>query len=102
MIIYIIKTLYLFIPQTKWTNKERVLVFSSRGISYRGRHLMNDMRTLMPHAKSGMGVYNANKQTPKCIYVLVLIGMYIEMLHGKFFIALKLIKKIIQHIISNF
>ncbi|XP_011431881.1 ribosome biogenesis protein BRX1 homolog [Magallana gigas] len=38
--------------QTKWTNKERVLVFSSRGISYRGRHLMNDMRTLMPHAKS--------------------------------------------------
>lgn len=56
----------------------------------------------MPHAKSGMGVYNANKQTPKCIYVLVLIGMYIEMLHGKFFIALKLIKKIIQHIISNF
>lgn len=56
----------------------------------------------MPHAKSGMGVYNANKQTPKCIYVLVLIGMYIEMLHGKFFIVLKLIKKIIQHIISNF
>ncbi|XP_022317621.1 ribosome biogenesis protein BRX1 homolog [Crassostrea virginica] len=38
--------------QTKWTNKERVLVFSSRGISYRGRHLMNDMRTLMPHAKA--------------------------------------------------
>lgn len=38
--------------QTKWTNKERVLVFSSRGISYRGRHLMNDIRTLMPHAKS--------------------------------------------------
>lgn len=41
-----------------------------------------------------VSVYNANKQTPKCIYVLVLIGMYIEMLHGKFFIALKLIKKI--------
>ncbi|XP_062601989.1 ribosome biogenesis protein BRX1 homolog [Saccostrea cucullata] len=38
--------------QTKWTNKERVLVFSSRGISYRGRHLMNDLRTLMPHSKA--------------------------------------------------
>ncbi|XP_061175770.1 ribosome biogenesis protein BRX1 homolog [Saccostrea echinata] len=38
--------------QAKWTNKERVLVFSSRGISYRGRHLMNDLRTLMPHSKA--------------------------------------------------
>lgn len=48
------KCLIQFLWQTKWTNKERVLVFSSRGISYRGRHLMNDMRTLMPHAKAGM------------------------------------------------
>ncbi|XP_048759824.1 ribosome biogenesis protein BRX1 homolog [Ostrea edulis] len=38
--------------QAKWTNKERVLVFSSRGVSYRGRHLMNDLRTLMPHSKA--------------------------------------------------
>ncbi|KAK3090971.1 hypothetical protein FSP39_016123, partial [Pinctada imbricata] len=36
----------------KWTNRNRVLVFSSRGISYRGRHLMNDLRKLMPHSKS--------------------------------------------------
>ncbi|KAH9515426.1 Ribosome biogenesis protein BRX1 [Bulinus truncatus] len=38
--------------QTKWKNKQRVLVFSSRGISYRTRHLMNDLRTLMPHSKA--------------------------------------------------
>ncbi|XP_067836926.1 ribosome biogenesis protein BRX1 homolog [Heptranchias perlo] len=35
----------------KWKNKERVLIFSSRGISYRTRHLMQDLRTLMPHSK---------------------------------------------------
>ncbi|XP_070562866.1 ribosome biogenesis protein BRX1 homolog [Ptychodera flava] len=39
------------ITKGKWKNKTRVLIFSSRGISYRGRHLMNDLRTLMPHAK---------------------------------------------------
>ncbi|KAI8787032.1 ribosome biogenesis protein BRX1 [Biomphalaria glabrata] len=38
--------------QTKWKNKQRVLVFSSRGISFRTRHLMNDLRTMMPHSKA--------------------------------------------------
>ncbi|KAM3874604.1 ribosome biogenesis protein BRX1 homolog [Diretmus argenteus] len=36
----------------KWTNKERVLIFSSRGINFRTRHLMQDLRTMMPHAKA--------------------------------------------------
>ncbi|XP_038600230.1 ribosome biogenesis protein BRX1 homolog [Tachyglossus aculeatus] len=36
----------------KWKNKERVLVFSSRGINFRTRHLMQDLRTLMPHSKA--------------------------------------------------
>ncbi|XP_060928567.1 ribosome biogenesis protein BRX1 homolog [Limanda limanda] len=36
----------------RWTNKERVLIFSSRGINYRTRHMMQDLRTLMPHAKA--------------------------------------------------
>ncbi|XP_053726951.1 ribosome biogenesis protein BRX1 homolog [Synchiropus splendidus] len=36
----------------KWVNKERVLIFSSRGIDFRTRHLMQDLRTMMPHAKS--------------------------------------------------
>ncbi|KAL4235619.1 Ribosome biogenesis protein BRX1 [Mactra antiquata] len=40
------------LKQAKWTNKERVLVFSSRGISHRARHLMIDLRTMMPHSKA--------------------------------------------------
>uniref|UniRef100_A0A8C7MS82 Ribosome biogenesis protein BRX1 homolog n=1 Tax=Oncorhynchus kisutch TaxID=8019 RepID=A0A8C7MS82_ONCKI len=36
----------------KWRNKERVLVFSSRGINFRTRHLMQDLRTMMPHTKA--------------------------------------------------
>lgn len=36
----------------KWTNKQRVLVFCSRGISHRARHLMLDIQTLLPHSKS--------------------------------------------------
>ncbi|XP_040566045.1 ribosome biogenesis protein BRX1 homolog [Lepeophtheirus salmonis] len=34
-----------------WRNKERVLVLGTRGISSRDRHLMEDFKTLMPHAK---------------------------------------------------
>ncbi|XP_042251583.1 ribosome biogenesis protein BRX1 homolog [Thunnus maccoyii] len=40
------------VSQGKWTNKERVLIFSSRGINFRTRHLMQDLRTLMPHSKA--------------------------------------------------
>ncbi|KAK7101096.1 hypothetical protein V1264_023938 [Littorina saxatilis] len=36
----------------KWTNKTRVLVFSSRGVAYRARHLMQDLRKLMPNSKT--------------------------------------------------
>lgn len=35
--------------QERWVNKQRVLVFASRGISHRDRHLMRDIKTLMPH-----------------------------------------------------
>ncbi|OTF82591.1 ribosome biogenesis protein BRX1-like protein [Euroglyphus maynei] len=37
---------------TKWINKQRVLVIASRGITYRDRHLMNNLKALMPHSKS--------------------------------------------------
>lgn len=36
----------------KWTNKQRVLVFGARGISYRDRHLMKDLKMLMPHHRT--------------------------------------------------
>lgn len=33
--------------------KQRVLVLSSRGITQRQRHLMNDLASLLPHSKKG-------------------------------------------------
>lgn len=38
--------------ETRWTNKQRVLVFSSRGSSPRYKHLMEDFKMMMPHSKS--------------------------------------------------
>ena len=38
--------------KAKWTNKERVLVFSARGINFRGRHLLTDLLNMMPHART--------------------------------------------------
>lgn len=34
-----------------YINKQRTLVFTSRGITDRSRHLMNDLRDLLPHSK---------------------------------------------------
>lgn len=39
------------VPMTGYTNKQRVLVFSSRGITTRYRHIMDDFRKLLPHHK---------------------------------------------------
>lgn len=35
-------------------NKQRVLMLSSRGVTHRMRHLMNDLETLLPHIKKGI------------------------------------------------
>lgn len=35
-----------------YTNKQRVLIFCSRGINSRFRHLMDDMRSLLPHHRT--------------------------------------------------
>jgi len=34
-----------------WRNKQKVLIFSSRGTNERNRHLMKDLRKLLPHHK---------------------------------------------------
>ncbi|GAB6022309.1 Ribosome bioproteinsis protein BRX1 [Chamberlinius hualienensis] len=39
------------VKRAKWINKKRVLAFASRGISHRSRHLLLNLRTLLPHAK---------------------------------------------------
>ena len=53
--------------QGKWTNKERVLIFSSRGINFRTRHLMQDLRTMMPHSKAGKHSHGALFSTRICM-----------------------------------
>lgn len=40
------------ILQVKWINRQRVLVFAARGINHRHRHLMEDIKRLMPHHKT--------------------------------------------------
>ena len=40
------------LPKKK-KNKQRVLLLSSRGITHRMRHLMNDLEALLPHVKKG-------------------------------------------------
>ncbi|KAG8839700.1 Ribosome biogenesis protein brx1 [Serendipita sp. 400] len=37
--------------QKKKRNKQRVLLLCSRGVTYRMRHLMNDLEALLPHVK---------------------------------------------------
>jgi len=37
----------------KKKNKQRVLLLSSRGITHRMRHFMNDLEVLLPHVKKG-------------------------------------------------
>ena len=34
-----------------WINKTRLLVFSSRGVTFRARHLLADLHNMMPHSK---------------------------------------------------
>jgi len=35
----------------RYTNKQRTLVFCSRGVSHRDRHLLQDLRDMLPHSK---------------------------------------------------
>ena len=44
--------IFILIKQGKWINKTRVLVFAARGIGHRDRHLMQNLRDMMPHSKS--------------------------------------------------
>jgi ribosome biogenesis protein BRX1 len=54
----------------KRKNKQRVLMLSSRGITHRMRHLMNDLEVLLPHVKKGMcGVEHPIPSPPICTRV---------------------------------
>jgi len=40
------------VRNAKWVNRQRVLIFASRGITFLHRHLMEDLRRILPHSKS--------------------------------------------------
>ena len=40
-------------PTLKDNFRQKVLVLSSRGVTHRMRHVMNDLTVLLPHAKKG-------------------------------------------------
>ncbi|CDJ52136.1 ribosome biogenesis protein brix, putative [Eimeria brunetti] len=42
--------------ETRWLNRQRVLLLGSRGISARSRHLIEDFKKLLPHHKSEASV----------------------------------------------
>lgn len=42
----------------KKRNKQRVLLLSSRGITHRMRHFMNDLEALLPHVKKGVCIHS--------------------------------------------
>jgi ribosome biogenesis protein BRX1 len=46
-------------PTRKKKNKQRVLLLSSRGITHRMRHLMNDLEALLPHVKKGLSIMSS-------------------------------------------
>ncbi len=51
--VHVYNLVHIDVLQGKWTNKERVLVFFFSWISFKTRHLMMDLRTMMPHTKAG-------------------------------------------------
>ena len=46
----------------KWVNKTRVLIFGSRGLDYRTRHFMQDLRGVMPHSKTDVKLEKKNER----------------------------------------
>ncbi|KAK6638478.1 hypothetical protein RUM43_006745 [Polyplax serrata] len=60
--------------KVKWINKQRVLVLALRGGTHLHRHLMEDIRTLLPHAKkdnkvektNNLGVLNEIAESKNC------------------------------------
>lgn len=49
---YLLKEAAYIKTDTNWKNKQRTLIFASRGISGQHRHLMEDLKKMMPHHKA--------------------------------------------------
>ena len=68
--------------ESTWKNKQRVLILPCRGLSFRGRHLMKDLLSVMPHSKTeakmrrGESLYSANEvaEMKNCNKILLFEG----------------------------
>ncbi len=54
-----------------YINKQRTLIFSTRGIVHRDRHLMTDLRDLLPHSRKD-AKFDAKGMFATCYFFLVL------------------------------
>lgn len=59
------ETAVAVLPRSK-RNKQRVLLLSSRGITHRMRHFMNDLEALLPHVKKGELGHHARTDGSQC------------------------------------
>jgi len=71
------------------TNKQRTMVFSNRGVSIAQKHLMNDIRTLLPHSKRE-SKYDTRKHIKEINELCELAGcnncVYFEKQESKYFL----------------
>ncbi|CDI73964.1 ribosome biogenesis protein brix, putative [Eimeria praecox] len=56
--------------ETRWLNRQRVLLLGSRGISARSRHLIEDFKKLLPHHKCNSVVYLEQRKNDALLHVV--------------------------------
>jgi hypothetical protein len=56
---------------SSFKNKEKVLILGTRGITFRQRHLMTDLITLLPHCKKGGagGLCASERREAWCVFI---------------------------------
>ena len=60
---------------TGYVNKQRVLVFCSRGITTRYRHLMDDFRKLLPHHKKDVKVSKRANAFLQHVHICLMLAL---------------------------
>lgn len=69
----------------RYQNKQRLLVLSSRGVTARYRHLLEDLRTLLPHSKKECKLDVGKIST--CVCVCCLWCVHVRLYMTSFFDA---------------
>ena len=55
------------VPKAAFKNKQRVMILASRGITYRHRHLLEDLHALLPQSKKGALFFPQKTTLPRLI-----------------------------------